>query len=723
MKAVGLNYKDSLRVIGVLGDRELGNTFFGTEPGMEGAGEIARIGPGVTEFEVGDKVVLTCPGMVGRFKTLSIDLVFRAGADFIPAWCSSSTAFVAAEYALLELARLQPGETVLVHGAAGGVGSAAVQIAKVRGARVIGTASTGERRSYVLEQGADHAFNSRSLNFVDDVLEVTGGHGADVVISTAPGEILIQNFAVVAEFGRIVEVGKADIYFGGVLELRRFDKNVAYFSFDIDRMLSLRQQQTFQYIKEVSGRFDAGTYQPLPFELFGTADVAQAFEEVARSTRIGRVVLQMDEPTPLVRAQIPEVVIDPDAQYLITGGFGGFGLAVGRWLVDKGARRMTLLGRRGPTTDQAKQQLDHWERQGIEVTTELVDVTDADAVAAVIARAHAPTHPLKGIFHTAGAVDDKLIGDMDRAGLATVLGPKLAGARALHNGVVAAGAQLDYLVLFSSGSAIFGAIGQYSYTAANVAVNAYAEALARQGVNALAVGWGHMSGAGMAVADDKLARYLVNTGLDPIAMDDGPPYLEQALRLGITHADICPINWTRIDAAVPQAPLTGRLEAIIATEAQHDSAASQLRSELAALDETKRKEVVARMLAEQLASVMGVPAESIDLTVPVPELGLDSLMAVEYSSVVTQALGVNLLSLQLGRSFTLDQAGAKVAEAIVDGAGPQSLPGAGPSEPAQDPAAPSREQHMPNKQSDQHPDVAAAARRRARIAAMYEQRS
>ncbi|MEU1546923.1 SDR family NAD(P)-dependent oxidoreductase [Nocardia sp. NPDC005745] len=674
MAAIGLNYKDSLRVIGLLGDRELGDTFFGTAPGMEGDGTIVRVGPGVTGFEIGDQVSLACKGMIGRFNTLSTDLVWRVGDGFEPGRCSSSTSFVAAEYALLELARLQPGETVLVHGAAGGVGSAAVQIAKLHGATVIGTAGTAERRAYVLEQGADHALHSRSLNFVDDVLELTGGRGADVVISSAPGEIVVQNFAAVAEFGRIIEVGKADIYFGGVLELRHFDKNVTYSSFDLDRMMKLRQHKVFDFVKAVNGRLNDGTYRPLPFDTFGTAEVAQAFEEVARSTRIGRVVLRMDEQAPQVRPRIPDVVFHSDAQYLITGGFGGFGLAIGRWLVGKGVRRLTLLGRGGATTEEARKQLAVWEQQGVEVTTELVDVTDPEAVGAVIARAHRPDHPLKGIFHTAGAVDDKRIHAMDRDSLAKVFLPKLDGARALYTGVTAAGAQLDQFVLFSSGSAIFGGIGHYSYTAANIAVNAYAQVLAREGVNALAVGWGHMAGAGMAAADENLARYLVNTGFDTIEMDEGPEYLEEALRLGVTRVDIFPINWTRVAATGPQLALTGRIESMIAAAAQNDSAASRLRTELAALDEAKRNEVVAHMLAEQLASVMGVSAESIDLTLPLPELGLDSLMAVEFGSLVTQSLGVELISLKLGRSFSLEQAGAKAAEAIVEGVGSHGAP-------------------------------------------------
>ncbi|MBF6080331.1 SDR family NAD(P)-dependent oxidoreductase [Nocardia cyriacigeorgica] len=684
IRAVGLNYKDPLKVIGVLTERELAGTFFGTTPGMEGIGTVVRTGSQVEHVAVGDQVSLGSKGMISRFHTTDADLVRKLAPDVDPAHCTNATAFATAEHSLLELARVQPGETVLVHGAAGGVGAAAVQIAKAHGATVIGTASTDERRAYVLSQGADHVLNSRSLNFVDDVLGLTGGRGADVVISSAPGEILRQNFKAIAEFGRIVEVGKADIYTGGMLDLRHFDKNVSYHSMDLDRMLALRRHATVELVQRSYTTIAAGTYQPLPYESYGTAEVAKAFEEVARSSKIGRVALNLEDEAPLVRPQIPEVVIDAAGQYLITGGFGAFGLAMGRWLVGKGATRLTLLGRSGATTEAARQQVAIWQDKGVEVSVERVDVTDAEAMAAVIARAHTAEHPLRGVFHTAGVVDDKRISVMDRDSLASVFRPKVDGVRALLHGLTTAGAELDLFILFSSGSAIFGGVGQYAYTAANLTLQAVADVVVRKGGKALAVGWGHMSGGGMAAADENLARYLRNTGFDSIDMDEGTEYLEEALKLGLHHyGAIFPIDWGKVDATAPFFGMTGRVEAQIAAAAKDDSAAAQLAAALRELDEGKRNDVVAHMLAEQLASVMGVSAESIDLTVPVPELGLDSLMAVEFGALITKSLGVDMASLQMGRTFTLEQAGAKVAAYLVEGNGTSSAALAAPATTAQ----------------------------------------
>ncbi|MTE15996.1 SDR family NAD(P)-dependent oxidoreductase [Nocardia aurantiaca] len=666
--AIGLGYKDPLKVIGVLGEREMAGTFYGTEPGMEADAVVVRIGSEVDNLAVGDRVFLTSKGMVSRFHTTDADLVTRVADSTEVGQCTSTVAFATAEHSLLELARVRAGDVVLVHGAAGGVGSAAVQIAKLHGATVIGTASSDERRAYILSQGADYALDSRSLNFADDVLGLTGGRGADVVISTAPGEILRRNFKAVAEFGRIVEIGKADIYGGGVLDLGYFDKNLSYHSFDLDRMLAFKRRATGELVQGVHDKLASGHYRYLPYELYDAADVARAFEDVARSAHFGRIAISLESEAPRVRPMIPAVTVDPAAQYLITGGFGAFGLAIGRWLVGRGARRLTLLGRGGATTEAARTQLAVWQEQGVEVVEERVDVTDAYAMTAVIARTHTAEHPLRGVFHTAGTLDDKRVPDMSRDSLATVYRPKVEGVIALRHGIEAAGAELDMFVLFSSGSTIFGSIGQYAYTAANLALNATADVVVREGGTALAVGWGHMSGGGMA-EDEYVSRYLRTAGFDPIDMEEGAEYLEKALELGIHHqASIIPIDWSRVASTVSWYGMTGRTAERIAAAVQDNSAASQLVAALRELDEQKRADVVAHMLAEQLAVVMGVDADSIDLTVPVPELGLDSLMAVEFGALVSKTLGVDLMSMKVGRSFTLQQAGARAAELLVGGA-------------------------------------------------------
>ena len=261
--------------------------------------------------------------------------------------------------------------------------------------------------------------------------------------------------------------------------------------------------------------------------------------------------------------------------------------------------------------------------------------------------------------------------ELELDALKRVYESKVEGARALWSAVCAAGITLDQFVFYSSGGSMLGILGQYSYVAANMAVQSLAETIVRQGQPVTCIGWGHMAGSGGGMAADPMAaKFLDAAGFDPIEMDDGPIYLEEALRLGVTQAAIIPINWTKLSGTAGHFHQVLRTAGVIAIAAEADSAEDRLRAALVTLDEGKRAEVVAYMLAEQLAVVMGVSAESIDIDVQVTELGLDSLMAVEFGARTSSALGVQLTSLPLGRSFDLRQAGAHIAEMILARKGP-----------------------------------------------------
>lgn len=292
----------------------------------------------------------------------------------------------------------------------------------------------------------------------------------------------------------------------------------------------------------------------------------------------------MAKAQPVIRR---DLVIDPEGTYLITGGYCGFGLATGRWLARRGARRLVLAGRSGATTEFARAQIARWHGAGIEVIKETVDVADAAAVAALVNRSHRTNHPLRGIFHAASMVADQRRDDRELDILRRVYESRAGGARALWSAIKAAGIQLDQFVFCSSGAAMLGFSEQYAYAAANMAVQSIAETIVRQGHPATCLGWGHMFGAKLLEAADS----------ESIDMDEGAIYLEEALRLGVTQAAIMPVNWSKLNDAIGQFKYLLRSAALVAS-AEAKSALNRVRAALAALDESKRAEVLACLLAE-----------------------------------------------------------------------------------------------------------------------------
>lgn len=665
MDAVGLNYKDALKILGVLTDKELDGTYFGTELGMEGSGIVERVGAGVTDVAPGDQMSVCTRDMFRRYLTIPADAGATMPIDYTidPRDCGSILPYLTAEFALGELARLRPGEVVLVHGAAGGMGMAAVQVAAKAGALVLATASSDERRAAATDAGAHEVFDSRSADFVDAVLRATDGRGADVVYSSAPGEILQQNLRVAAEFGRIVEIGKADIYGDGAIDLRPFDRNLSFSAVDMDRALAHRPELVRRAARRAMDELAAGTYRYLPYTTFEPDRVAEAFETVVRSGQIGRVVLDLRDQRPEVRVAPPRVDIDRAGSYLVTGGFGAFGLAAARWLVRSGARRLVLVGRSGATSDPARAALAEFADQGVQVAEEKVDIADYAAVTALLERSHTGEHPLRGVFHGAGVVNNLEVPQITRESLEQIFAPKVAGAVHLDDALTAAGICPDIFMLFSSVSGVVGISPQFGYAAANSALDGIAAARRSRGLHGLSMNWGFMSGGDGMADHDTVVRYAETTGYRAVDMDLATDLLAECLRLDLPQVMLTDVDWARWAEAHRPSARTVRFAERVDAAGGGASGADAMRAEILRLEPDQRGEVVAYLLSEQLATVLGVAADTVDLDTPMPELGLDSLMAMEFGARLVQVLGVQM-SVFAVIGLTLRGLGARIADQV-----------------------------------------------------------
>ncbi len=339
--AAGLNFNDVMKAMGVYPGLPEGPVALGNEC----AGQITAVGAGVEGFAVGDNVVAIAPFSFGRFVIAPAPLVapMPLNTTFDEA-ASIPLAFVTALYCLRHVARLAPGESVLIHAASGGVGIAAIQLARHLGAEVFATAGSPAKRSFLEGLGVQHVMDSRSLSFADEVLAATGGRGVDVVLNSLSGEAMLKSLDVVAPFGRFVEIGKRDIYENRQIGLLPFQKHLAYCSVDLARLFAERPSFCVTLFREVMEEFDSGVFSPPPIRTFPIADVVGAFGEMAQAKHIGKIVVQVAGAAQPVLADDTPIAFRSDRSYLITGGLGDLGLTVAEWMVRHGARHLALLG-------------------------------------------------------------------------------------------------------------------------------------------------------------------------------------------------------------------------------------------------------------------------------------------------------------------------------------------------------------------------------------------
>jgi acyl transferase domain-containing protein/NADPH:quinone reductase-like Zn-dependent oxidoreductase/acyl carrier protein len=662
MDGIGLNFKDPMKILGVLGEAELAGTWFGTELGMTGMGVVTRVGPGVSGFTVGQSRLVSVPGMARRYITCKWDAcAFEPGDGLTLEICGSVVVGMTAQYALKHAARVQPGEWVLVTGGAGGVAMAAVQLAAKAGAQVIATASSPERADLLRTLGAKHVIDSRSLSAVEEVHQLTGGHGADVVLNSAPGEAVLATLEAAAEFGRVVEVGKTEIFRGRLIDMGVFNKNLSLISVDMDRMMAHRSDLARQVSREIIAAARAGEYEPLPTRIMPVSQLADAFAQVARSNHLGRIVLDFNEPSPPLKRSRPVTEIRSDATYLVTGGLGAFGLATAKWLAAKGAGTIVLAGRRGAASPDQQAAVEALRAGGADVRVEQVDVADRTSVDALLAGL-SDGAPLRGVFHAAGVLADELLGSLSQDGLNSVFAPKVKGAFILHEALT--GTELDHFVLYSSVTSQAGTVGQISYAAANAVLDGLAHYRARLGLPALSVNWGSLAG-GMATTSEQVAAFLAMSGLRPLPLDAACEYLDAAIGLNPTQVAITDVDWRKWGSMYPTSADTPRFADHVKAATSADEVSGSVRAELVSMSAEERAEAVTQMLCEQLAAVLGVPAESVDRDTPLTELGLDSLTAAELRTRVNVALDVQISAMELNRGGGVAALAARLVDQMV----------------------------------------------------------
>ncbi|OBJ37394.1 polyketide synthase [Mycobacterium colombiense] len=625
LRAIATNFRDVMITLGMFTHEAL--------LGGEGAGVVVEVGPGVTEFAVGDSVYGFFPDGSGTLVPGDVRLLQRKPAHWSYAEAAGiSAVFTTAYMAFIHLADAKPGQRVLVHAAAGGVGMAAVQLGRHLGLEVFATASRGKWDTLrAMGFDDDHISDSRSLEFEEKFRAVTGGRGMDVVLDSLAGEFVDASLRLVAPGGVFLEMGKTDIRDPGVVAQEY--PGVRYRAFDL---FEPGRPRMHQWMIELAGLFDAGVLEPLPVTTFDVRRARTALRYLSQARHIGKVVMTL--PSGLASGTV-----------LITGGTGMAGSTLARHLVAQhGVEDLVLLSRRGPDAPGAAELIAELQAAGTRARVVACDAADRAALARVIDDISAQ-RPLSGVIHATGVLDDATVTSLNPDRIDAVLRAKVDAAWNLHE--LTRDLNLSAFVLFSSMAGLVGSSGQGNYGAANSFLDGLAAHRRAHGLPAISLAWGLWDQAsamtgGLDAAD--LAR-LGRDGILALSSDEAMELFDTALIVDEPFLAPARIDLGALRAhAVAVPPMfTDLVNAPTRRRVDDSLAAAKSKSALAhrldGLSEAEQHAVLLDLVRSHIATVLGnTTAEAIDPDKAFQELGFDSLTAVEMRNRLKTATGLAL---------------------------------------------------------------------------------
>ncbi|MGO9156827.1 type I polyketide synthase [Mycobacterium sp.] len=628
--AAGLNFSDVLKAMGVY-------------PGLDGAapviggecvGFVTAVGAGVDSVEIGQRVIAFGPGTFGSHLTTLADLVV-AVPDTLPdrEAATFGIAYLTAWHSLCEVGRLSPGERVLIHSATGGVGLAAVSIAKMIGARIYTTAGSDAKREMLSGLGIEYVGNSRSVEFADEILDITDGYGVDVILNSLPGEAIQRGVKILAPGGRFIELGKKDVHADVNLGLAALAKSASFAVVDLDLNLKLQPARYAHLLQHILGHVSDGKLQVLPVTEFSLHDAADAFRLMASGRHTGKIVVSIpvDGSIEAMASPPPQPLVSRDGGYLIVGGMGGLGFVVAQWLAQQGAGLIVLNGRSAPSDD-VRAAIAEMNAAGSRVEVVTGDIAEPGTADRLVAAVENAGFRLAGVLHSAMVLDDEIVLNMSDSAARRVFTPKVTGSWRLHQAT--AHLDVDWWLAFSSAASLLGAPGQGAYAAANSWVDGLVACRRSLGLPAVGINWGPWAEVGRA-------QFFADLGVSMITVEQGLAAMQLVLSADRAHTGVFSLDarqWFQSFPAAAGSSLFAKLHDSTRLERRGGGA---LRAELDASDAGERPGRLAAAIANEIRAVLR-STEPIGQNWPIESLGLDSLMGLELRNRLEASLDITL---------------------------------------------------------------------------------
>ncbi len=612
---------------------------FGRYPSFEGhlpqlgtdfAGVVTAVGPGVTDHQVGDHVGgLSANGCWATLVTCDANNAVTLPAGLTDDQAAAvTTAHATAWYGLHDLADITSGDRVLIHSATGGVGQAAIAIARAAGAEIFATAGSEQRRQLLREMGIEHVYDSRSVEFAEQIRRDTDGYGVDIVLNSVTGAAQRAGIDLLAFGGRFIEIGKRDIYGDSRLGLFPFRRNLSFYGVDVGLMTVSHPHKVRKLLKTVY-QLTADGSLPMPQSTrHPLADAANAVRVMGAAQHTGKLVLDVPR-TGGSRVVVPPEqvpVFRGDGAYIITGGLGGLGLFLTEQMAVAGCGRIVLSSRSKPTL-RVLETIELIRVIGTDIVVQCGDIAEPGTAERLVAAATATGLALRGVLHAAAVVEDATLTNITDELLDRDWAPKVHGAWNLH--AATATQPLDWFCVFSSAAALVGSPGQGAYAAANSWLDAFAHWRRAQGLPATAIGWGAWAEIGRATA-------LAGSADTAITPDEGAYAFQALLRHDRAYSGYTPITgapWlTELAQRSPFATAFG-------SGGQSSRDTNKLRAELNNLPHDEWPTRLRRLVAEQAGLIL---RRRVDPDRQLSEYGLDSLGNLELRTRIETETGIRV---------------------------------------------------------------------------------
>lgn len=654
--------------------------------GQEASGIVLRTGSKATKFKPGDRVSTTNVGLhATRIRT-----DYRVTAKIPDSMSFEEAASVpvihtTAYYAFIKVAKLRRGQSVLIHSAAGGVGQAAIQLAKHMGLVIYVTVGAEDKRRLIIEQykiPEEHIFHSRDVSFVKGISRITDGRGVDCVLNSLSGELLRASWGCLATFGTFVEIGLRDITNNMRLDMRPFRKSTSFTFVNTHTLFQEDPATFFEVFEETFKLIEQGILgASSPVVAYPISQVGEAFRTMQQGKHRGKLVLSFpdDAQAPALRKAKDSLKLDPKATYLFVGGLGGLGRSLAKEFVASGARNIAFLSRSGDTTAQAKAVVDELAGGGVQVKAYCGDISDKTSFLAAMKQCSQQLPPIKGVIQMAMVLRDIVFEKMSYEEWTVPVGPKVQGTWNLHE-YFGHDRPLGFMVICSSSSGIYGYPSQAQYAAGNTYQDALAQYRRSHGLKAVSVNLGIMRDVGILAesgTSGNIKLWEEVLGIREPAFHALMKSLINQQQRG-SQAD-CPVQvCTGLGTADIMAthglprpeyfndPRFGPLAVIsvaTSTSAEGQGSTVSLASRLGkASSKEQATEIITDAVVNKTAEILQMPASEVDPGRPLYRYGVDSLVALEVRNWITREMKANMALLEILAAVPIESFAGKIAE-------------------------------------------------------------